>query len=90
MVSISTAITKGLKRRYKDDDPFETLDGLGEVVGASGNNDSQQPVNSIKGARKRRRLLAVINNFDKKKKVRDPNIVGFEVLFFFVLLMVKL
>ncbi|XP_014283123.1 probable ATP-dependent RNA helicase kurz [Halyomorpha halys] len=76
MVSISTAITKGLKRRYRDDDPFDS-EGVDKVVSASGKNDSQQPINSIKGARKRRRLLEVINNFDKKKKIHDPNIVGF-------------
>lgn len=82
MVSISTAQTKGLKRRYNEADPFKEINAIEKVESAAlSNSDGFIVVNAIKGARKRQRLMAAVNNLDEggiKKKERNLNVVGFE------------
>jgi hypothetical protein len=78
MTSISAVQTKGLKRRWNDEgtdfNPEDlTLDNLSEV------NNKPKKLNSVAGSKKRRRLLAVMNSLDVKKKICNPNIVTIEV-----------
>uniref|UniRef100_T1I963 RNA helicase n=1 Tax=Rhodnius prolixus TaxID=13249 RepID=T1I963_RHOPR len=81
MTSIAEIQNKGIKRRFNDDDKswlkkvdVTTLKSLSLC-----REDQEFAINSVKGSRKRRRLLATMFPADKeKRKIEDPNIVGMD------------
>lgn len=75
LTSIASVQTKGLKRHYREEAHPETIKNRNIVL-----DDQPAPkINSIRGAnRKKRKLLSDYQVVDKKPKIRDPNIVGFE------------
>lgn len=86
MTSIAEIQNKGIKRRFNDDDKswlkkvdVTTLKSLSLC-----REDQEFAINSVKGSRKRRRLLATMFPADKeKRKIGDPNIVGMDVSYIY-------
>ncbi|ENN77660.1 hypothetical protein YQE_05954, partial [Dendroctonus ponderosae] len=77
LTSIASVQTKGLKRHYREEAHPETVKNRNVII-----DDKPAPkLNSIRGAyRKKRRRLSDdhVQVVEKRSKIRDPNIVGFE------------
>lgn len=81
LTSIASIQTKGLKKHFLEQEKVDNK--IKRKQRNDENEEEVQSINSISGSRKRKHLLMMGTEENKASKVKDPNVVGFEVRLLF-------